>query len=69
MAVPALSLAHYRLFMERSVGPMERLVASLAGDPERLAALRREYEQISAPYFTNNVISQEYLLTKAAAKA
>ncbi|HEY1883000.1 MAG TPA: methyltransferase domain-containing protein [Candidatus Cybelea sp.] len=69
MAVPALSLAHYRLFMERSVGPMERLVASLAGDPERLAALRREYEEISAPYYANNIISQEYLLTKAAAKA
>jgi SAM-dependent methyltransferase len=69
MAVPALSLAHYRVFMERSVGPMERLMASVAGDPERLVVLRREYEEISAPYFAQNVISQEYLLTKAAAKA
>ncbi|MFZ1018042.1 MAG: methyltransferase domain-containing protein [Candidatus Cybelea sp.] len=68
MTVPALSLPHYRMFMERSVGPMEKLVASLAGEPERLEAVRREFDQICEPYFTDNLVSQEYLLTRAAAK-
>jgi SAM-dependent methyltransferase len=69
MKVPALSLPHYRVFMERSVGPIEKLVASLAGEPERLAALRREFGEICEPYFADNVVSQEYLLTRATAKA
>lgn len=69
MSVPALSISHYRTFIERSIGPMERLVASLSGDPERLAALRRDYDEISAPYFADNLVSQEYLLTRALAKA
>lgn len=69
MSVPALSLAHYRQFIERSVGPMEKLVASLAEDPQRLAAIRREFDELSAPFFVENVVSQEYLLTRASAKA
>ena len=51
MTVPALSLPHYRMFMERSVGPMEKLVATLAGEPERLEAIRREFDEISATVF------------------
>ena len=31
----ALSPAHYRTFMERSVGPMQKLVEGLAGDPDK----------------------------------
>jgi SAM-dependent methyltransferase len=69
MTVPALSLPHYRMFMERSVGPMEKLVATLASEPERLEAIRREFDEISATYFADNLVSQEYLLTRAAAKA
>ena len=40
MFVQALSLAHYRVFMEQSVGPIQKLVEGLAGDPARLAAIR-----------------------------
>jgi SAM-dependent methyltransferase len=69
MTVPALSLPHYRMFMERSVGPMEKLIASLAGEPERLDAVRRGFDEISEPHFADNLVSQEYLLTRAAAKA
>jgi SAM-dependent methyltransferase len=69
MTVPALSLPHYRMFMERSVGPMEKLVASLADEPERLKEIRREFDEICEPHFSDNLVSQEYLLTRAAAKA
>ncbi|HVN69686.1 MAG TPA: class I SAM-dependent methyltransferase [Candidatus Binatia bacterium] len=67
-SVPALSLPHYRAFMERSVGPMQRLVEGLAGDPERLATMRGEFEAIVAPYYDGNLVRQEYLLTRAAAR-
>lgn len=69
MIMPALSLAHYRAFVERSVGPMEKLVESLAGSPERLDAIRQEFEAISEPHYDGNVVSHEYVLTRAAARS
>ena len=68
MAVPALSLGHYRAFMERSIGPMQKLVESLAGEPERLAAARRAYDALVEPYHADNVVRQEYMLTRATNK-
>ena len=38
---------------------------SLANDPQRLAAIRREFETIAAPYYSDNVVNHTYLLTKA----
>jgi len=68
MNFPALSIPHYRLFMERSVGPMQKLVEGLAGDPEKLAAVRAEFDALVTPYYVGNVVRQDYLLTRAAAK-
>ncbi|MGC1381513.1 MAG: methyltransferase domain-containing protein [Candidatus Baltobacteraceae bacterium] len=68
MAVPALSISHYRLFMERSIGPIQKLVESLAAEPQRLDAVRRELETIMGVYYDANVVRQEYLLTKAPAR-
>ena len=65
---PALSLAHYRLFMERSVGPMQKLVEGVAGDPERLASVRAEFDALVRPYYVDNVVRQDYLLTRAQAR-
>jgi len=65
MHFPALSIEHYRLFMERSVGPMQKLVEALAAEPERLAAVRAEYDAMVAPYYSANVVHQDYLLTMA----
>ena len=68
MYFPALSIAHYRLFMERSVGPMQKLVDGLAGEPQGSAALRAEYDAIIAPHFRDNlVIHQSYIMTRASA--
>jgi len=67
MLVPALSLQHYRLFMERSVGPVQKLVESLAGQPEKLAAVRAEFDAVIAPYYVDNQVRQDYLLTRAQA--
>ena len=67
MKFAALSIPHYRLFMERSVGPMQKLVESLAGDPQTLARFHAEFEALTAPYHFDNVVHQDYLLTRAQA--
>ena len=69
MAFPAISQAHYRLAMERSIGPMQKLVERLESDPARLATLRREFEAMVAPYYADNIVRQDYLLTRARAVA
>jgi SAM-dependent methyltransferase len=68
MIFPALSLGHFRGFMEKSVGPMQKLVERLAGEPDRLMAVRAEFEALAAPYFSDNVVRQSYLLTRAQAR-
>jgi SAM-dependent methyltransferase len=68
MQFPALSLSHFREFVERSVGPIQKLIEASANEPERLAALRAEFEALAAPYYFGNVIRQEYLLTRAKAR-
>jgi SAM-dependent methyltransferase len=68
MSFPALSPAHYRTFMEKSIGPMQKLVEGLAGAPEKLAAVRAEFEALMQPYYWDNVVHQDYILTRAQAK-
>jgi hypothetical protein len=54
--------------MERSVGPMQKLVEGLADDPARLSSLRAEFETLMLPYYADNVVRQDYLLTRATAR-
>ncbi len=67
MKFSALSIPHFRLFMERSVGPMQKLVESLSADPQKLELFRAEFEALAAPYHFDNVMHQDYLLTRARA--
>lgn len=65
MLLQALSVQHYRVFMEQG-GPAQRLLAGLdRDDPPRAAALRRELEALTGEYFHDNTIRQDYLLTRA----
>lgn len=63
--LPTLSPGHTRVFMEANVGPMTKLVKLLEGDPPKLAALRREFEELIGLYFEDNTMRQDYLLTRA----
>lgn len=64
--VPTLSPQHNRENMERTAGPMLKLVEMLsASDPARLEAIRREYEAIAAEYLEDNILRQDYLMTRA----
>ena len=66
MRVPALSLQHNRTATEKTAGPILKLVESLtATDPARLEIYRREFEATVADYFEDNVVRQDYLLTRA----
>ncbi len=66
MLFPALSVQNYRDRIEQTAGPMLKLVESLsATDPARLAQFRRDYDALVAPYFEDNIVRQDYLLTRA----
>jgi hypothetical protein len=66
MEFPALSVQNYRDHIERTAGPMLKLVEMLsASDPERLAKFRRDYDALIAPYFADNIVRQDYLMTRA----
>src|SRR5436309_7321352 len=66
MRVPALSLQHNRSAIEKTAGPILKLVESLtATDPARLETYRREFEATVADYFEDNVVRQDYLITRA----
>jgi hypothetical protein len=67
MTIPALSVLHCRLFLERSVGPIQNVVESLAGDDKGLAAIRAELEALIQPYYRENQVHQDFLMTLAKA--
>ena len=64
--VAALSLQHFRLTVESTAGPIIKMIEHLAAtDLERLVAFRKEFDSIVARYFRDNVVRQDYLLTRA----
>jgi SAM-dependent methyltransferase len=66
MLVPTLSPQHSRVMMERTAGPVLKLVEMLsATDPEKLEKFRREFEAIVAEYYDDNIVRQDYLMTRA----
>jgi SAM-dependent methyltransferase len=68
MLVPALSLAHFRGFLERSIGPLEQLIRMLEADEARLTAFRQEFDDLTAAYYVDNTVHQDYLMTRARAR-
>ena len=64
--VPALSPQHFRLNIERSAGPVIRMIESLTSTaPERLESFRQEFDAVVAQFMENNLVRQDYLLTSA----
>ena len=51
--------------MERSVDPIQKLIEAYTNNPDRLRKLRAEFEALTEPSFWNNIIHEEYLLTRA----
>ncbi len=66
MLVPTLSPQHFRANLERTAGPLIKLVETLAAsDPQKLAKFRRDYENLVAEYYADNLVRQDFLLTRA----
>lgn len=65
MAFQTLSPAHMRLFMEENAAPVQGLVKALSETPERLAAFRAELDALIAVYFRDNVVRQDFLMSRA----
>jgi SAM-dependent methyltransferase len=66
MRVPALSPQHHRSTLESSAGPVRRLVETLgASEPATLDRFRREFEALASEYLSDNILSQEFLMTCA----
>jgi SAM-dependent methyltransferase len=66
MLVPALSPQHFRGNVERSAGPIVKMIELLSStDPGRLHAFRQEFDAIVAQYFQDNLVRQDYLMTRA----
>jgi hypothetical protein len=65
MTFPALSPQHYRKGIEETLGPVAKLVASLQGEPSKLAAFRSEFDGFVGRYFEENALRQHFLMTRA----
>jgi SAM-dependent methyltransferase len=64
--VPALTPQHFRMVIERSAGPIIKMIQTLSvSDPERLESYRAEFDAIVSQYMRDNQIKQGYLLTRA----
>lgn len=65
MYAPALTPQHFRAMIERTAGPVIKLVETLKdSDPEKLAAFRAEYEKLVSEYWEDNLVRQDFLLTR-----
>ena len=63
---PTLSPQHQRMAVERTAGPVIKLVEVLsATDPAKLATFRREYEALLSEHIHDNALRQSYLMTRA----
>ena len=66
VATPALSPQHFRGMLERTAGPIIKMVQTLEKEnPQRLQEFRREFDAIVEEYLSDNVVRQEYLITRA----
>lgn len=68
MPFAAMSLPHYRAFLEQTIAPFRALVASLADQPKELARLRAEFDAMAAPWYGANIVHQDFLMTRAYAR-
>jgi len=66
LRAPALSPQHYRALMERTAGPLVKLVEGLsASDPAKQAAFRKEFDALIREYLAENFMRQDFLMTRA----
>lgn len=67
MRMTHLGPRNYRAFMERSIGPVQRVTQLLASEPEKLATFRAELDALVTRYWdaTGSFVRHDFLLTRA----
>lgn len=66
MLVPALSLNHQLELFEKTAGPVRKLAEMLSvTDRSKLEIYRGEMRAVFALYYADNVLRQDYLMTRA----
>jgi ubiquinone/menaquinone biosynthesis C-methylase UbiE len=65
MAIPALSPEHFVAWQTAKIGPFIRTLRALEKEPARREAYLAEARALVAEYLSDNVVRQEYLLTRA----
>jgi SAM-dependent methyltransferase len=68
MVTPALSPQHFRAQMEKTAGPVIKLLESLANDQAKLATFRGECDALAAEYLKDNATESVFLMTRATKK-
>ncbi len=68
MLFPALSPAHYRDSVERTLGPVVKFVQAAKEEPEKLQRFRTELEALVQSYSEDNAVRQHFLMTRAKKK-
>ncbi len=68
MQFPALSVSHYRQFIETTLGPVAKLISESQNNSDKLNAFRARLESLASPYFSDNYVRQHYLLSRARKK-
>jgi hypothetical protein len=62
---PALSLTHFRVAQEKTIGPLGKIVASLENDAAKLAKFRAEFEAMASEAYDDNAMRMPFLMTRA----
>jgi SAM-dependent methyltransferase len=62
---PAVSVGHFWRLFSTKYGPTIKAVQSLGGDRSKLDALRRDFIQAAAPFWSAGVVKMDYVLTRA----
>jgi SAM-dependent methyltransferase len=65
LVAPALSLQHFRAAQEATIGPLTKLIASLANDPSKLAQVRAEFDAMAVDIFEDNTVRMPFLMARA----
>jgi SAM-dependent methyltransferase len=62
---PGLSPRHLVVKYEETAAPVIKVVQALKDNPARLIEFRAAFEKVLEPYFRDNQIAQDYLMTRA----
>jgi ubiquinone/menaquinone biosynthesis C-methylase UbiE len=65
MTVPMLSPQHYIAWQNAKIGPFIRMMGFLGKDPAKKAEYLREYRKLVDANLVDNLMRQEYLLSRA----